>query len=184
MDGQFYAREGDGLGKLYCKGTLAVPAQKLTLKLYADDKLVAEVTQAPQEGKGYRFVQTLKAGLIRYRVELLADGKPVHAATDLVCGDAFIIQGQSNAVANDFGKENPLQPNPWVRTFGATDGSPNGSRQKVWGAAEARARGGRLEIGFWGMELGRRLVVVGLHTLSLPFSCNRRSDGPGSGVGE
>lgn len=158
MDGQFYAREGDGLGKLYCKGTLAVPAQKLTLKLYADDKLVAEVTQAPQEGKGYRFVQTLKAGLIRYRVELLADGKPVHAATDLVCGDAFIIQGQSNAVANDFGKENPLQPNPWVRTFGATDGNPNGSRQKVWGPAEARARGGRLEIGFWGMELGRRLV--------------------------
>ena len=158
MDGQFYAREGDGLGKLYCKGTLAAEAQKVTLKLYADDKLVAEATQVPLEGKGYRFVQALKPGLIRYRVELLADGKPVHAATDLVCGDAFIIQGQSNAVANDFGKENPLQPNPWVRTFGATDGSPNGSRLKLWGPAEARARGGRLEIGYWGMELGRRLV--------------------------
>lgn len=158
MDGQFYAREGDGLGRLYCKGTLAADAQKVTLKLYADDKFVADATQAPKEGKGYRFVQALKPGLIRYRVELLADGKPVHAATDLVCGDAFIIQGQSNAVANDFGKENPLQPNPWVRTFGATDGSPNGSRLKLWGSAEARARGGRLEIGYWGMELGRRLV--------------------------
>ena len=130
----------------------------MTLKLYADDKLVAEATQEPKEGRGYRFVQTLKPGLIRYRVELLADGKPVHAAADLVCGDAFVIQGQSNAVATDFGKENPLQPNPWVRTFGATDGSPNGSRLKLWGAAEARARGGRLEIGYWGMELGRRLV--------------------------
>lgn len=158
VDGQFYAREGDGLGKLYCKGTLATEAQKVILKLYADDKLVDEATQVPQAGKGYRFVQTLKPGLIRYRVELLADGKPVHAASDLVCGDAFIIQGQSNAVATDFGKENPLQPNPWVRTFGATDGSPNGSRQKLWGPAEARARGGRLEIGYWGMELGRRLV--------------------------
>jgi hypothetical protein len=158
MDGQFYAREGDGLGRLYCKGTLAADAQKVTLKLYADDKFVADATQAPKEGKGYRFVQALKPGLIRYRVELLADGKPVHAASDLVCGDAFIIQGQSNAVATDFGKENPLQPNPWVRTFGATDGSPNGSRLKLWGPAEARARGGRLEIGYWGMELGRRLV--------------------------
>ena len=158
MDGQFYAREGDGLGRLYCKGTLAADAQKVTLKLYADDKFVADATQAPKEGKGYRFVQALKPGLIRYRVELLADGKPVHAARDLVCGDAFIIQGQSNAVATDFGKENPLQPNPWVRTFGATDGSPNGSRLKLWGSAEARARGGRLEIGYWGMELGRRLV--------------------------
>jgi len=158
VDGQFYAREGDGLGKLYCKGTLAASAQKVTLKLYADDKLVAEATQEPKEGRGYRLVQTLKAGLIRYRVELLADGKPVHAATDLVCGDAFIIQGQSNAVATDFGKENPLQPNPWVRSFGSTDGSPNGSRQKLWGAAEARASGGKLQIGYWGMELGRRLV--------------------------
>lgn len=158
MDGQFYARAGDGLGRLYCKGALAAEAKQVTLKLYADDKLVAEATQAPKEGKGYRFVQALQPGLIRYRVELLADGKPVHAATDLVCGDAFIIQGQSNAVANDFGKENPLQPNPWVRTFGATDGSPNGSRLKLWGPAEARARGGRLEIGYWGMELGRRLV--------------------------
>ena len=158
VDGQFYAREGDGLGKLYCKGTLATEAQKVTLKLYADEKLVDEATQVPLAGKGYRFVQTLKPGLIRYRVELLADGKAVHAAADLVCGDAFIIQGQSNAVATDFGKENPLPPNPWVRTFGATDGSPNGSRQKLWGPAEARARGGRLEIGYWGMELGRRLV--------------------------
>jgi hypothetical protein len=158
VDGQFYAREGDGLGKLYCKGTLAAEAQKVTLKLYADEKLVDEATQVPLAGKGYRFVQTLKPGLIRYRVELLADGKAVHAAADLVCGDAFIIQGQSNAVATDFGKENPLPPNPWVRTFGATDGSPNGSRQKLWGPAEARARGGRLEIGYWGMELGRRLV--------------------------
>jgi hypothetical protein len=158
MDGQFYAREGDGLGRLYCKGALAAEAKQVTIKLYADDKLVAEATQAPKEGKGYRFVQALQPGLIRYRVELLADGKPVHAASDLVCGDAFIIQGQSNAVANDFGKENPLQPNPWVRTFGATDGSPNGSRLKLWGPAEARARGGRLEIGYWGMELGRRLV--------------------------
>ena len=158
LDGQFYAREGDGLGRLYCNGALEAAAQKVTLKLYADDKLVAEATQVPQAGKVYRFVQTLKPGLIRYRVELLADGKPVHAAADLVCGDAFVIQGQSNAVATDFGKENPLQPNPWVRTFGATDGSPNGSRLKLWGPAEARARGGRLEIGYWGMELGRRLV--------------------------
>ncbi len=158
VDGQFYARQGDGLGRLYCKGALAAEAQNVTLKLYADDKLVAEDTQVPQAGKVYRFVQTLKPGLIRYRVELLADGKPVHTATDLVCGDAFIIQGQSNAVATDFGKENPLQPNPWVRTFGATDGSPNGSRLQLWGPAEARARGGRLEIGYWGMELGRRLV--------------------------
>jgi len=158
MDGQFYAREGDGLGRLYCKGSLAAEAKQVTLKLYADDKLVSESAQVPQAGKGYRFVQTLKPGLIRYRVELLADGKPLHAASDLVCGDAYIIEGQSNAVATDFGKDNPLQPNPWVRSFGAMDGSPPGCRLKLWGPAEARAPGSKLQVGFWGMELGRRLV--------------------------
>jgi hypothetical protein len=157
-DGQFYAREADGLGRLYCKGTLAARAQQVTLKLYADDKLVAEAAQAPLEGKGYRFVQTLKPGLVRYRVELLADGKPVHAASDLVCGDAYIVEGQSNAVATDFGKENPLKPNPWVRSFGSTDGGLPGCRTKLWGPAEARAPGGKLQIGYWAMELGRRLV--------------------------
>ena len=158
VDGQFYAREGDGLGRLYCKGALTAPAQQVVLKLYADDKLVAESAQAPQGGEGYRFVQTLKPGLVRYRVELLADGQPVHAAADLVCGDAYIIEGQSNAVATDFGKENPLKPNPWVRSFGSTDGGLPGCRSKLWGPAEARAPGGKLQVGYWGMELGRRLV--------------------------
>jgi hypothetical protein len=75
-----------------------------------------------------------------------------------VCGDAFVIIGQSNAVATDFGERDPLEPSDWVRTYGATEGDPNGSRLKLWGNAVARSPGGKSEIGYWGMELGRRLV--------------------------
>lgn len=75
-----------------------------------------------------------------------------------MCGDAYLIIGQSNAVATDFGNENPLVPSEWVRTFSATDGGPEGSRLKLWAPAEARSPGGKSEIGYWGMELGRRLV--------------------------
>lgn len=158
QDGQFYARGGDGLGELYCKGALTTPAQKVTLKVFADDKLVEEVTQVPLAGQGYRFKSFLKPGLIRYRVELSADAKIFHTATDLVCGDVFIIQGQSNAVATDFGKDSPPAPSPWVRSFGSTEGGPTGARLKLWGAGEARGAGGKLQLGYWAVELGRRLV--------------------------
>ena len=31
--------------------------------------------------------------------------KLLHTASDLVCGDAYLISGQSNAVATDWGKD-------------------------------------------------------------------------------
>ena len=111
--------------------------------------------------KSYSLSVKLKAQLTKYRTEFgtkTGDKETVlHTAKNIVCGDAFLIIGQSNAVATDFGKENPLVPSEWVRTFGATAGDPNGSRLKLWANAEARSPGGKSEIGYWGMELGRRL---------------------------
>ena len=54
----------------------------------------------------------LKPGLIKYRVEFGAESRR-HARRcctrvgNLVCGDAYLIDGQSNAVATDVGKEDP-----------------------------------------------------------------------------
>ncbi|WP_254510724.1 DUF2341 domain-containing protein [Anatilimnocola floriformis] len=161
-DGQFIAREGASAeGTIVYAGTLLEPAEVAFLRIYADDKLVDTLNARVTPEKQYGLTAKIKAGLVKYRTEFgvkqKGEEKVLHTATNIVCGDAFIITGQSNAVANDFGKENPLVPNEWVRTFGATDGGP-GSRLKKWAPAEARAPGGKAEIGFWGMELGRRLV--------------------------
>lgn len=158
VDGQFYARDDSGFGTLVCNGTLAEPAESVFLRVYEGDRLIASETQKPGANRAYAFSAPLNAALVKYRMEFGAGDKVLHAATDLVCGDAFLIIGQSNAVANDFGKDNPLAPNEWVRTFGATDGGPQGSRLKLWAPAQARSPGGKSEIGYWGMELGRRLV--------------------------
>lgn len=166
-DNQFIARNGpgrDGLqfGSLVYAGTLANAADSVFVRVFADDKLFATETATLAADKKYLLSVKLKLGLINYRTEFgskSGDKETVlHTAKNIVCGDAFLIIGQSNAVATDFGKENPLVSSDWVRTFGATAGDPSGSRLKLWANAEARSPGGKSEIGYWGMELGRRLV--------------------------
>lgn len=162
-DNQFIAREGNSReGTLHYAGTLDEIADAVFVRVFADDKLVAMETAKVAADKKYTLAAKLQAGLIKYRTEFgVKTGnseKVLHAAANIVCGDVFLIIGQSNAVATDFGKENPLKASEWVRTFGATDGGPQGSRLKQWAPAEARSPGGKGEIGYWGMELGRRLV--------------------------
>lgn len=162
-DNQFFARHGDTReGTLIYAGTLAEPADSVFVRVFADDKLFATETSKLNTEKKYSLKVKLNAALFKYRTEFgskTGDRETIlHTASNLVCGDTFLIIGQSNAVATDFGKENPLEPSEWVRTFGATDGSPQGSRLKLWAPAQARSPGGKSEIGYWGMELGRRLV--------------------------
>ena len=77
--------------------------------------------------------------------------------SNLLCGDAYIIIGQSNAVATDFGKEDPVFRSEWIRTFGTMSG--NAKEFTGWGDAVHRSReGGKLQVGYWGMELGKRIV--------------------------
>ncbi len=166
-DNQFFARgfhirNGVYEGTLYYRGTLDSAADSVFVRVYADEELFKTESSKLGAEKTYSLAVKLKPGLIKYRTEFgskIGDRETVlYKASNLVCGDVFLINGQSNAVATDFGKENSLVPNEWVRTFGATDGSPNGSRLKLWANAEARRPSGKSEIGYWGMELGRRMV--------------------------
>lgn len=166
-DNQFIPRDGPGrgglqFGSLVYAGTLANDADSVFVRVFADDQLFATETATLTADRKYVLSAKLNLGLVKYRTEFgskTGDKETVlHTAKNIVCGDVFLIIGQSNAVATDFGQENPLVPSEWVRTFGATAGDPKESRLKLWANAEARSPDGRSEIGYWGMELGRRLV--------------------------
>jgi len=166
-DNQFLAREGRGsegqrTGTLVYAGTLTGPADSVFVRVFANDKLHTAETGKLKADKSYSLSVKLKADLVKYRTEFgtkSGDNETIlHTAKNIVCGDVYLIIGQSNAVATDFGKENPQEPNEWVRTFGATAGDAQGSRSKLWAKALARSPGGKSEIGYWGLELGRRLV--------------------------
>ena len=162
-EGQFYARNDKNEGTLFYNGTLTEPANSVFLKLYADDKLFDTLRQNPGVDKSYAFSVKLKPGLIKYKVEF---GAKVGAAevvqqtvSNLVCGDVYLIQGQSNAEATGVGKIDPPYTSDWIRSYGSAAGDPNGARLKRWGLAVVRdSKGRKAQLGAWGMDLAKRLV--------------------------
>ena len=161
-DHQFFARERGGDGTLWYAGQLAEPAEAVFAHLYAEDKLVGTSRAAVGPDRRYRLAVRLKPGLIHYRTEFgaktAAGETVVHRASDLVCGDVYLLDGQSNTVATDFGRDDPPPPSEWVRSFGTTAGDPRGARTRLWANAVARGQGGAAQIGYWALLLGKRLV--------------------------
>jgi hypothetical protein len=162
-EGQFYARDDRNEGTLHCNGTLAEPADSVFLRLFADGSLVKTERKKPGADRSYAFAVKLKPGLIRYRVEFgtTAGGRETvrHTAGNLVCGDAFIIDGQSNALATDTGEKSPPETNEWIRSYGRPSGDPKENVGNLWCNPVWKAeQGERAELGWWGMELAKRLV--------------------------
>jgi len=162
-DGQFYARDDKGLGTLYYNGTLTDAADSVFLKLYANDKLIKTETAKPAADKSYTLSTQLKPGLIQYKVEFgtKAGGKEtiLQTVNDLVCGDAYIIDGQSNALATDTKEQSPPETNQWIRSYGRPSDDKKAAPVNLWCYPVWKAqKGEKAELGWWGMELAKRLV--------------------------
>jgi hypothetical protein len=162
-DGQFYARDDTNEGTLYYNGTLDQPADSVFLKLYADGKLAKTESRKPLPDNAYALAVKLKPGLVKYKVEFgtRTGGAEIvlRTVTDLVCGDAYLIDGQSNALATDTGEKSPPETSEWIRSYGSPRGDPKGERPNLWCYPVWKAEEGeKAELGWWGMELAKRLV--------------------------
>ena len=162
-DGQFYARDDKGLGTLYYNGTLTDAADSVFLKLYANNKLIKTETAKSAADKSYALSTQLKPGLIKYKVEFgtKVGGKEtvLQTVNDIVCGDAYIIDGQSNALATDTGEKSPPETNEWIRSYGRPSQNPKDNTGNLWCLPVWKAqKGEKAELGWWGMELAKRLL--------------------------
>ena len=165
VDRQFYARDDKGRGILNYRGTLKEPADSVFLRLYAGEKLIDAYSQKVGADKKYALAASLQAGLIAYRTEfgIKRGGKEtiLEKASDLVCGDVFVIQGQSNAEA--WTDQRVIHPyrSPWLRSFGTPSTNKDRARDAVWGNALSFNGGPNhhhYQIGYWGVELGKMLI--------------------------
>ena len=162
-DGQFYTRDEKNEGTLHYNGTLTEAADAAFLKLFADDKLVKIETAKPSADKSYVFAVKLKPGLIKYKVEFGTktggNETVLRRVGDLVCGDAYIIDGQSNALATDTGEKSPPETNEWIRSYGRPSQNPKDNQGNLWCLPVWKAqKGEKAELGWWGMELAKRLL--------------------------
>ncbi|MEI6605598.1 MAG: sialate O-acetylesterase, partial [Verrucomicrobiota bacterium] len=179
-DGQFYARDDLNEGTLFYNGTLDKPAADVFLKLYADDKLIKTETVKPAADNSYSLTTKLKAGMIKYKVEFgtksATSEKLLQSVGNLVCGDAYLIEGQSNALATDTGDKSPAETNEWIRSYGGPTGwgdatdwvrdqfdkikDTTGNRPNLWcNAVWKRQKDEKAELGWWGMELAKNLLA-------------------------
>lgn len=164
-DHQFYARDNLGSGTLHCRGTLLEPADSVFLRLYCGDTLVAKKKQSLGDNLKYALSVKMKPGLVTYRtefgVETAGIEKILEKAADLVCGDVFVIQGQSNAEAWTDERVVHRYRSPWLRSFGTPTTNPERARDVIWGNALSFNGGTQhhhLQIGYWGVELGKLLI--------------------------
>ena len=163
VDGQFYTRDDQNEGTLFYNGTLGEAADSVFLKIYADDKLVKTETAKLAADKSYALAAKLKPGLIKYRAEFgtKSGGREtvVETVTNLVCGDAYIIDGQSNALATDTGEKSPPETSEWIRSYGRPAQNAKDNQGNLWCLPVWKAqKGEKAELGWWGMELAKRLV--------------------------
>jgi hypothetical protein len=168
-DNQFYARDDQNEGTLYYNGTMDHAADSVFLKVYANDAIFKTESQPLTPDKTYAFTARLKPGLIRYKVEFgtKTGGTETveNTVTNVICGDAYIIDGQSNAEAtgpNNGPDEDPVTPiNDWIRSYGnqfegtTRGGWGNAVRTHIWG----KPNYGCHQIGAWGMVLATNLVT-------------------------
>ncbi len=164
VDGQFYARDDKNVGTLYYNGKWPDAADSVFLKVYANDQLIQTQTLPRTVANYFALSAPLRPGLIQYRVEFgsvtAGQAKVLRSVTNLVCGDAFLIDGQSNALATDTGEKSSAETNKWIRSYGGRGEDGNDGPQNRWCSPVWKAQNGELvELGYWGMELARRLVA-------------------------
>jgi len=173
VNGQFFARDDTGYGKIHYNGTQSGTADTVFLKVYrtetgTDVPYGDPLRQARGAGDSYAFTAPIPGGLFKYKVVFgtttgVTD-TPRATVSNLVCGDAYIVQGQSNAEAatpnNGTPPEADYYSSEWIRSYG---NSYNGATTGGWGTAlRARTWGttnyGQHQIGGWGMDLAKQLL--------------------------
>ena len=158
VSNQFYARDPNtNLGTIFYNGTGAGPTP-VYLKVFATPDAGTEaqygptLRQTPVAG-AYGFSVPIAAGKVIYRLELGtttgATDTLSATATNLVCGDAYIIDGQSNALATDNLAPDNYTTDPWIRTYGLSGG---------WGYAISK--GSEMQLGLWGWYLAKSITAT------------------------
>jgi len=177
---QLYSRDKNNEAIVKFKGSTNKESDvnKILLKVFINDSLIVSQVNNVLNNK-FEFKAPIKAGLFEYRFELfnMSGLKPVliKRITNVVCGDVYVITGQSNSHASN---KNYTLTNNFCRSFGVKTGYENYSdfdKKIRWGLAtgncfscsgedwENGKSGGWFQknefgIGIWGMELANKIV--------------------------
>ncbi len=183
IDGQFFARDPSGFGTIFYRGTDTGSPTSVYLKVFrtvngSETQYGATQTQSLVSGS-YSFSAPILGGLHKYRVvygKITGTTDTIVATvSNLICGDAYILQGQSNTLAELPNNGTPPEENyytsDWIRTYGTANTlHALSSNDGGWGVALRTRKWetaihGRYQIGAWGINMARIL----LQTYNMPI---------------
>jgi hypothetical protein len=160
---QFYARD---LATNKC--TITIEGQPLgvaTQVLLSVSTEGAPIAEASGEGSPFSVSVEVPGGLHVYAVTVAWDSgtgwwKPVTTFTNVLCGDVFLIDGQSNAVAADYHGEKlgDIDKSNFVRSFGSAVNDAGVVNDKEFGLAVADTAYTHGAIGQWGLVLAKAVM--------------------------
>ena len=160
-DRRLYPRDASGGAVARVAGTVTDPAVdsvRLTVAGSDGTPVVAE-----QDGPAFAFTPRLEAGLHSYdlRLETVTDGatRTVAHWTDLVSGDAYFVEGQSNAQADMYTPGATTVESPFIRSFGTN--APDqalSAADRAWNFAGGDLSWDTSSIGQWAMSMADELM--------------------------
>ncbi|HEX5625872.1 MAG TPA: sialate O-acetylesterase [Saprospiraceae bacterium] len=157
---QFYPRDEKNEAKITVRGKMFTSGfDSIRLDLFREQQKISSQSipfdPASTEPLDFAFPFAIQAELANYSIEIRLIGKGgdslVVRRHHLVCGDVYLINGQSNSIWGG-----SSYSNEFIRTFGKNYSSRKSDT--LWTVASAQGYGGGPDIGAWGMELSRLLV--------------------------
>ncbi len=136
---------------------------EVLVNVYREGVLTTTVTQPVSELAAFTLEPEITAELVNYDLELFVRSgeamESVRRFEDIVAGDVYLIQGQSNAVAPMFNGSANANQNTFIRSFGTSDTSAAAVAADMgWHIAEGDGRYHAGGIGQWGLRMSRLLM--------------------------
>jgi Carbohydrate esterase, sialic acid-specific acetylesterase len=162
---QLYPRNSDDSSTVVISGKVTAPQYTDIIFTSSKNGVLTDSIVVPLSfqnsqasfNKDYRI--KAEKSLHNFRVYLLqgANSLQILRADSVVCGDVFLINGQSNATANATVSGTDL-PYVWVRSFGnPTITVATAQADTTWGIAQGNTGSTAYSIGVWGIRLAKML---------------------------
>ena len=156
QDRQLVPRDSKGGATVPVAGRMTDPRVKSVQLAVTSNGKTDLYTSASRQ---FRFTPRIRAGLHEYTFELRALGRVVARREGIVSGDAYVVQGQSNAEASMYNGAASGEESPYLRSFGSPVSDPTiSAADRVWGYATGDVSRQSGSVGQWAIRMGRQLV--------------------------
>lgn len=152
-------------GTAVISGNVSGAYSSMRVKVYRDTVLSNTLNQNLSYVLGnatFNFSVPITAELINYRTDLYGvSGSTetlIQSAVEIVAGDAYIINGQSNSVANMYLLSGNGNQSPFIRSFGNTYPDAWAMADNNWYMADGDGVYNVGAIGQWGLKTARWIV--------------------------